>query len=81
MAKTPAIDGLLNTTQAAELAGMSRQALEGHIFAGRIQPTAIVGKVRLFSRLTIQGWLKERQKQGINKRGPQPKNDTKKAGK
>lgn len=65
-------DGLLTTEQAAQLAGMSRQALQGHIDAGRIRPAVQAGRLRLFSRETISNWLRDREEKGVAKRGPQP---------
>lgn len=73
MATTTTKDGLLTTEQAARLAGMSRQALQGHIDAGRITPAVQVGRLRLFSRESISKWLQDRKKNGITKRGPQAK--------
>jgi len=73
MAQTTTKDGLLTTEQAAKLAGMSRQALQGHIDAGRIEPFVMVGRLRLFSRESISKWLQDRNKNGITKRGPQAK--------
>jgi excisionase family DNA binding protein len=65
--------GLLTTEQAAQMAGMSRQALQGHIDAGRIAPEVQIGRLRLFSRELIAGWLRDRKKNGVTKRGPQAK--------
>lgn len=82
MTKPTISDGLLTSEQAAQLADMSRQALQGHISAGRIKPCAILGGRNLFARRDIQAWLQRRKKTGAKKRGPKAsKNGNKKASK
>ena len=82
MAQTTTKEGLLTTEQVAEMAGMSRQALQGHVDAGRIKPFVMAGRLRLYSREAISKWIQDRKKNGITKRGPRAKkNSNPKAGK
>lgn len=70
-------EGLLTSEQAAVMAGMSRQALLGHVAAGRLKPVVVLGRRNLFSRESVRQWLRSRKKDGITKRGPQPQNGNK----
>lgn len=81
MAQITTKDGLLTVGEVAEIAGMTRQAIEGHIGAGRIAPAVTAGRVRLFSRAVVAQWIKDRKRQGVTKRGPRvKKNGNRKAG-
>lgn len=73
-------DPYLTQEQAAKVAGMSRIAFRKHIGKG-IKPDMVVGagKRGLFLRSTVMQWRRERERNGIKKRGPQSRNGNKKS--
>jgi Meiotically Up-regulated Gene 113 (MUG113) protein len=59
-------------TDAAALAGITRQAFSLHVLRGTIRPAMRIGGRGYFDMEDVQTWLKDRQKNGVAKRGPQP---------